>query len=141
VLTIVLSLLLCALQAPAQRGPDTRLAFPPSTMSSPVYVTLPITIEVANMTPQALADLVASGKLAVDGANHLNIPAGPMAANLNPDLFRAGAQAERLPSTSAERPLTRPPDRPLVVTAPAKFTLVTPRKPALTVQGNRIILK
>jgi hypothetical protein len=141
VLPIVLSLVLSALQAPAQRPGQDRLRFPPSTMSSPVYVKLPITIEIVNMTPQVLSDLVASGKIAVDGANHLNIPSGPMVARLGPDMLRPEAQGERLPATSADRPLSRPADRPVLVSAPAKFTLITTGKPTLTVQGSRIVLK
>jgi hypothetical protein len=141
VLPILLSLVLGLQTPPAQRGPDNRLTFPPSTMSGPVYITVPITIEIVNMTPQVLSDLHASGKLVVDGANHLNIPPAPMGAKIGPDMLRPGAQPERLPATSADHPLTRSADRPLLVSAPAKFTLITKGKPTLTVQGNRIILK
>jgi len=138
---ILLALALVLQSPPAQRTPDNRLMFPPSTMSGPVYVTLPITIEIVNMTPQTLADLVASGKIVIDGANHLNIPPGPMVGKLGPDMLRPDAQPERIPVTSADRPLSRPIDRPLLVSAPAKFALIATGKPRLTVQGNRIILK
>lgn len=79
------------LLAQPQQPPRGQLAMPPSTMSDPIYVTLPITIEVVNMDPQVLADLVASGKIAIDGANHLNIPQGPMVARLGPDMLRPAA--------------------------------------------------
>jgi hypothetical protein len=141
VLPSLLALVFGLQSPPAQRTPDNRLMFPPSTMTGPVYVTLPIAIEIVNMTPQVLADLVASGKIVVDGANHLNIPRGPMAAKLGPDLLRPDAQPERLPVTSADRPLSRPIDRPVLVAAPAKFAVIASGKPKLTVQGNRIILK
>lgn len=113
---------------------------PPSTMSNPVYVEVPVTIEIVNMTPQVLSDLVASGKIAIDGANHLTIPQGPMMAKLGPDMLRPGSQAQQIPANSAERPLKLAANQPLLVAAPAKFVLVTARKVKLTVQGNRLVL-
>jgi len=113
---------------------------PPSTMKDPVYVALPATIEVVNMTPQVLADLVASGKIAVDGANHLNIPQGPMIATLGPDMLRPSSRSEPIPANSSERPLKLAAGQPLLVSAPTKFTIVTARKVKLTVDRNRLVL-
>jgi len=110
-------------------------------MSDPVYVTLPITIEIVNMTPQVLSDLVASGKIVVDGANHLNIPSGPAAAKLGPDMLRPQSQTDRIPATSADRPLKQPTAHPLLVAAPIKFAIVAKGKVTLTVEGNRLVLK
>lgn len=113
---------------------------PPSTLVKPIYVALPVTIEIANLTPQVIADLVASGKLGVDGANHLNIPQGPMGAMVGPDLLRPRARAQQIPANSSERPLRIPAAQPLLVEAPAKFVLVAAGKIKLTLQGNRLVL-
>jgi len=106
-------------------------------MANPVYVEVPVTIEIVNMTPQVLSDLVASGKIAVDGANHLNIPQGPMIAKLGPDMLRPGSQAQQIPANSAERPLKVAANQPLLVSASANFALGTPQKSKLDVRGNR----
>ena len=136
---IVILAALFTFQVPGQQ-PGTRNAMPPSTMANPVYVEVPVTIEIVNMTPQVLSDLVASGKIAIDGANHLNIPQGPMMAKLGPDMLRPGSQAQQIPANSAERPLKVAANQPLLVAAPAKFTIVTQKKVKLVVQGNRLIL-
>jgi hypothetical protein len=138
VLIIILSALL-SLQTPVQQ-PGARNAMPPSTMAKPVYVEVPVTIEIVNMTPQVVSDLVASGKIAIDGANHLNIPQGPMMAKLGPDMLRPGSQAQQIPANSAERPLKLAANHPLLVAAPTKFALVSSKKVKLSVQGNRLIL-
>ncbi len=109
-------------------------------MSNPVYVEVPVTIEIVNMTPQVLSDLVASGKIAIDGANHLTVPQGPMMAKLGPDMLRPGSRAQQIPANSAERPLRLPANQTLQVAAPAKFALVTTKKVKMTVQGNRLVL-
>jgi hypothetical protein len=121
--------------------PGARNAMPPSTMANPVYVEVPVTIEIVNMTPQVLSDLVASGKIAIDGANHLNIPQGPLMAKLGPDMLRPSSQPHQIPANSAERPLKVTANQPLLVAAPAKFALVAGKKVKLTVQGNRLILR
>jgi hypothetical protein len=140
ILKIALTLL-AALPAPQQpQQPRRELALPPSTLQSPTYIELPATIEIVNMTPQVVADLVASGKITVDGANHLTLPQGPMLARIGPDMLRPGAQAESIPVNSAERPLKLAANRPLLVAAPAKFALVSKHKAKLTVQGNRLVL-
>lgn len=113
---------------------------PPSTMAHPIYVTLPVTIEVANMTPQVVADLVSSGRLAVDGANHLNIPPGPIGAMAGLDMLRPSARPREIAASSPERPLKVPANQTLVVGAPRKFVLVAAGKIKLTVQGNRLVL-
>jgi hypothetical protein len=139
-MTFIILLATLCLQVPGQPPPGSRNAMPPSTLASPVYVTLPVTIEVVNMTPQVVADLVASGKIAIDGANHLTIPQGPRIATLGPDMMRPGARPEPVAASSAERPLKLPANRPLQVSAPTKFALVTAKKVKLTVQGNRLVL-
>jgi len=140
VLLIILSTALSGVlsfQTPVQ-SPGSRQAMPPSTMSNPIYVTLPVTIEIANMAPQVVADLVASGKLAVDGAHHLNIPQGPMGAMAGLDMLRPSARPQEIPTSSSERPLKVPANQTLVVSAPRKFVLVTAGKIKLTVLGNRL---
>lgn len=142
-MTAALSLILAlSLQQapPSQRPARGELTMPPSTLQNPIYLSVPATIDIVNMTPQVVADLVASGKIVIDGANHLNIPQGPMMAKIGPDMLRPGAERDTVPANSAERPLKLAANQPLRVAAPAKFAIVAGAKVKLTVQGNRLVL-
>jgi len=136
---IALSVLVAMQSALPQQSPRGGLAFPPSTLNNPIYVKLPVTLEIVNMTPQVVADLVASGKIAVDGANHLNIPEALKIATLGPGMLRPDARADDIPKNSAEHPISIGAGSVLKILAPAKLSLVG-AKARLTVQGNKLVI-
>lgn len=137
-LWLILALVLQVPSTPGQR--PAMNAMPPSTLDDPLYVAVPVTIEISNMTAQTVRDLVAAGKIAVDGAHHLNIPASVAPTGLGPDMLRPGSRTLNRPKSSADEPLRQPAGQPLVVAAPEKFTLVSNGKIHLAVQGNRLVL-
>jgi hypothetical protein len=127
-----LLLAVLSLQRPVPAPP----ALPPSTLEPTIYVAAPVTIEVANMSAQMVADLVAAKRIALDEARHLGLPTPP--ATLSAERFAPRVQLSDPPPTAADRPYRG--RAPLVVRAPARFAIVGTAPLALSVRGNRLVI-